>query len=74
MEIKLTRKEKAWIKELQKVMKKAPQTLWLFNTGSMHVLRLGEDGRPVFKNNHSVDQDYVVANIDHTIPSDGGDW
>lgn len=70
----LTKEEKKWIAELQKVMQKAPESLWLFNTGTMHVLKLDEKGKQVFRRDHSVDQAYVVASINHKIASDGGDW
>lgn len=36
---RLTKKEKAWVEELENILKKQPKNLLLFATGELHVLK-----------------------------------
>lgn len=74
MGLDLTDEERRAIKSLERLAKKWPETLWLFSaSGSLEVMRKGEDGQPVMNKYGAVDQGYIVATI-HGIPNDGGDW
>lgn len=65
--------EKQAIASLKRLAKRWPKTLWLFSaSGTLTVMRCGEDGQHVHNRDGSVDQDYIVDTI--SIPNDGGDW
>ena len=69
----LTPRERKAVSLLKQAARHWPDSLWLYcGSGSMAVLRVGEDGRPAMTSDGAVDQDYVVEPIG--IPSDGGDW
>lgn len=72
--MRLTVEEQRVIEDLKRIAKRWPRTLWLYSaSGSLHVMRTGEDGEPVKKlAGDGVDPNYSVATID--IPNDGGDW
>jgi hypothetical protein len=73
LKMKLTKEEKQVIEQLQKLAETWPKSLWLFSaSGSLLVMKVGKDGKPVFKYNGGADLDYIVTTID--IPNDGGDW
>lgn len=73
MNIETTKKEEAWIRELKALMKRKPKTLWLFNTGTMYVMKCGENGKEVMTRTGGVDQSYCIAQISGVL-SEGGDW
>ncbi len=82
----LSKEEQAAIRALKRLAKKWPKSLWLFVTGTVHVMRCGEDGERVYipiedgylrgpgesSQGGGVDPDYMVTTI--KMPSDGGDW
>lgn len=71
----LTPEEQAAIRELKKLAKKWPKSLWLFSgSGSLHVLRTTPEGEHAMTRRGGVDPEYVVADLGSTIPNDGGDW
>lgn len=72
-EIKTTAKERKAIERLQRAINKMPDTLWLFNTGQMHVMKYGPEGKVTEGEGGGFDPRYRVATIDGII-SDGGDW
>lgn len=58
---------------LARIAKRWPKSLWLWAaSGSLHVMRCGEDGKRVMTSIGGVDPDYSVASI--PLPCDGGDW
>lgn len=72
--LELTKEEQRAINSLKRLAKNWPKSLWLFSgSGSLHVMRVGEEGEQVMNDQQGVDPDYVVATIDG-IPNDGGDW
>lgn len=71
MNIELTEEEEKWIKSLQRVCNRCPKSLWLFNDGSMSVLKYPEDGSSEMDGNGSPNQDYIVGTITG-IHSEGG--
>lgn len=73
MEIELTKEEKLAIEALKRVAKRWPDTLWLFSaSGTLTVMRCGDNGEHMYSPNQSVDQEYVVDTIG--IDNDGGDF
>jgi len=76
---KLTKNEKEWIKECEKLMERMPRKLWLFNDGSMHIMKYpNDDGsgmKEMTRGGHGggVDPDNLVTTIVN-CHSDGGDW
>lgn len=78
-QVKTTAAERKAIERLQKAINKMPKTLWLFNNGSMHVMKYGPDGEPVenpirgIYTSGGFNADYCVAEIEGIV-SDGGDW
>jgi len=70
--LELTKEEKAAISSLKRLAKRWPESLWLYNNGTMYVLKAGENGEHVHRGD-AIDQDYVIEQIDG-IHSDGGDW
>lgn len=73
MSIELTNEEEKWIKSLKRVCKKCPKTLWLFNDGTMTVMKYPEDRTARIGANGCVNQEYRVDSVPG-IYSDGGDW
>lgn len=71
--IEATKKELQAIARLQKAIDKMPDTLWLFNTGTMCVMKKKEDGSLAYTKSGGVDQAYMIGSIDRII-SEGGDW
>ena len=73
-EVDLTPEEKLAISRLKSLAKVWPKSLWLFSqSGSLLIMRYGEDGKEVMTDSGIFDQEYIVpANID--IPNDGGDF
>lgn len=73
MEFTLTPEEKKAIAALKRLEKTWPSSLWLFSaSGTLCVMRKGEDGEHVTTSTNSVDAEYHLASID--IENDGGDW
>jgi hypothetical protein len=69
----LTAAERKSIAALKKVAKNWPKTLWLFSgSGTLFVVKTGENGERVMTRNDGVDQDYIVDSIN--ILNDGGDF
>lgn len=71
--IPLTNEEIKAVEALEKVFKKFPKTLWLFNDGTMSIMKYSKDGKAVYTKEGSVDQGYVVTVI-HNLHSEGGAW
>lgn len=65
--------EEQAVKALQDLADRWPDTLWLFNNGDMHVMRLTADGEPAMTRSGGVDSDYCIATIDN-LHSEGGGW
>lgn len=65
--------EEQAIRALQDLADRWPETLWLFNNGTMCVMRFDADGKQVMTGSDGVDPDYHIATI-NGIHSDGGDW
>lgn len=69
----MTSEEQRAVASLRRLASRWPRSLWLFSAdGTLYVMRVGEDGRPVFTASGTYDDEYVVAVID--IPNDGGGW
>lgn len=69
----LTQEERRAISALKRLAKKWPRTLWLFSaSGTLNVMRTGEDGGHVILATEGIDPDYSITTID--IPNSGGDW
>lgn len=75
-----TKQEAAFIEKLQKLMDKAPKTIWFFSGGSMGnmtVMRYGKDfsGKriQVMDKNEGVNPDYILGTIEGPL-FEGGDW
>jgi len=74
MEIELTSLEKRKIKQLKRLAKDWPPSLWLFSAnGTLCVMRFGPDGGPALSATGGVDNNYCVVTI-QGIYNDGGDW
>ncbi len=70
----MTKKELNAVRTLQRLVKRWPESLWIFAAGSdLTVMRYGDDGRRMMTESGGVDPDYIVQSIDG-IPCDGGDW
>lgn len=71
--MELTEKEEKAIHKLKLAAKIWPDSLWLFSaSGSLHVMRHGENGEQVHLSHGGIDPDYIVCGIN--ISNDGGDW
>ena len=69
-----TKQEQKVISSLVRIAKKWPKTLWLFSaSGTLCVMRCGENGEQVETLGGGMDSDYVLGTIPG-IPNDGGDW
>ena len=69
----LTPEEQKAIAALDRLVKKWPETLWLFSgNGTLCVMRCDTDGSRAMTAEGNCDPDFVVAEID--IPNDGGGW
>lgn len=74
MDIEPTNEERRAIATLKRLAKRWPKSLWLFSaSGSLMVMRARQDGRHALLSNGSVDQDYIVDQV-NGISNDGGDW
>lgn len=75
-EIGATDEERKAIAALKRLASKWPSSLWLFTaSGTITVMRMGEDGAPVYAEDGGVDQRYILDRIDPLlIRADGGDW
>ena len=75
-DVPLTPEEKKAIRAINRVAKTWPESLWLFSaSGTLCVMRNGENGRHVHGGTHSADgvnPDYIVGEV--LIDNDGGDW
>ena len=71
--IETTKEEEKAINALKRVAKNWPESLWLFSaSGTLHVMKSGENNEQVHVSGVGVDPDYVITSID--IQNDGGDW
>lgn len=69
----LNQREVAVIADLQKVARKWPQGLYLASmAGTLHVMRVGEDGDRVVLPGGGLDPEYSVDTV--RIENTGGDW
>lgn len=75
-----TKQEVAFIEKLQKLMDKAPKSLWFFSGGSngnMTVMRygVGFNGRriQVMDKNEGANPEYILGTISGPL-FEGGDW
>lgn len=77
--IEPTDDEAKFIKALQRVCKRAPDSVWLYSAGgSLHVMRKGPDGGTVFTTRgyapgEAVSQTHILGTIEGIVNS-GGDW
>jgi len=72
--IEPTKREKECIDALKKLARKWPKTIWLFSgSGTLCVMRTGENGEQITTSGGGMDQDFVLDTI-RGIPNDGGDW
>jgi hypothetical protein len=73
VELTPTGEEARAIRALKRLAKRWPSSLWLFSaSGSLCVMRSGEDGKHVHTAEYGIDPRYSLDTID--ISSDGGDW
>jgi hypothetical protein len=73
-ELTPTTEEQKAINSLKRLAKKWPKSLWLFSaSGSLCVMRAGEDGEQATLGHGGMDPSYILDNI-HGIKNDGGDW
>lgn len=71
--IDLTKEEAKAINGLKRLAKKWPESLWLYSaSGTLHVMKKGEDGHAAILPTGGVDPDYAVTSV--RIENDGGDW
>jgi hypothetical protein len=69
----LSADEEKAIRSLKRLAKTWPKSLWLFSaSGTLLVMRAGENGDHVHLPSDGVDPDYALTTI--AIPNDGGDW
>jgi hypothetical protein len=68
----LTNEETRVIRDLNRLAKRWPRTLWVFCGAGFTVLKCKPDGSRAMNSEGSVDQRYIVASF--PIPSDGGDY
>ena len=68
--IKLTKKEKEWIKELKKLIRKRPKNLTLFADGNLNILKLDKDDNDGVGENGRMKSDRIVEIIINAC--DGG--
>lgn len=69
-----TKKEEAWIKDFQKLMIKAPDTLLMFvGSGTLLLYPLDQNGNR-YMEGYSVDGYCTNHQIKTKLECDGGDW
>ena len=69
----LTKDETKAINTLKRLAKTWPESLWLYSaSGTLHVMRKGEDGHAAMLPTGGVDPDYALTSVG--IENDGGDW
>lgn len=71
-----TEEEKKWIGRLKRVMKDAPETLFMFVGGSsfeLVVMPKDENGER-YLNGYGMAQTHNLIHIESPIEMDGGDW
>lgn len=71
-----TEEELKWIKSLERCMKKAPSTLFMFvggTNGTMEIYPKDNNNKRYFKG-YSVDSNAPNVRIKSNIEMDGGDW
>ena len=69
-----TELELKWINSFERVMKKAPNTLFLFAAGGINILTLDKNGNRYIGENRSMDQMGPLITIETKMQVDGGDW
>lgn len=72
----LTPEEQKAIRQLEKLQKTWPKTLWLFaggQSGVLYLMKMNDQGDPAMLSNGGVDPDYIVTSFG-AINADGGDW
>lgn len=71
----LTNKEKKWIESFKRVMKKAPDTLFLFaGRGTVDIYAKDENNERYMTKDGSVDADAPGDSAPSAIESDGGGY
>jgi len=68
-----TNKEKEWIKKFEKIMKSAPNTLFMFVGSGCTIYTKNENGHR-YMNGTSIDEKAPSIDIISPIEMDGGDW
>jgi hypothetical protein len=71
---KFTKKELEWVKEFEKVMKKAPKTLFMFVAGGVLIGTKDENNERYIRPSGSMDNGGNWINITTKMEVDGGDW
>jgi hypothetical protein len=70
-----TDEERKWIKSFKRVMKKAPDSLFMFvGSGAVVIYTKDEHGRRYMNSYGSVDGDAPDVQILTDMECDGGDW
>lgn len=72
-----TKEEEKWIKSLERVMKKAPKTLFMFcggSNGTMYVMTKDEENERYTVESRGMDSNAPCKVIDCGCEVDGGDW
>jgi hypothetical protein len=69
-----TAEEARAIASLKRLARKWPRSLWLFSaSGTLCVMRRGEDGEHAITDQEGIDSAYLIDVI-QGIDNDGGDW
>lgn len=71
---KFTPDELKWIRSLERVMKKAPNTLFIFIAGGMFIFCKDEFNERYMTESGSMDADAPCQTISSEIEMDGGDF
>jgi len=69
-----TQDELKWIRSLERVMKKAPDTLFMFIAGGMFIFCKDEYNKRYMTETGSMDANALCQTIDSEIDMDGGDF
>jgi hypothetical protein len=72
-----TKEEEKWIRSLERVMKKAPNTLFMFcggSYGSMYIMTKDENNQRYLAPGGAMDSKTTLTEISCGCEVDGGDW